>query len=159
MKGYFLAPKSYFYISIDSTNVLKYKGPAKNQVYPEWFELQYADPSRTELVPVEANFRIDWHTLNIIKKDTFVRLGIKHGAKRIPVYHRDVWVDTDPIDIIDLSSLDHIGKQIIKSLRNDVQQLQTENQILNEKLSQKEREIAERYKEMKSQFDAKKNTD
>lgn len=159
MKGYFLAPKSYFYIAIDGTNVLKYKGPAKYQVYPEWFESQYADPSRTELVPVEANFRIDWHTLNIIKKDTLVRLGIKLGTKRIPVYHRDVWVDTDPIDIKDLSSLDHIGKQIIKSLRNDVIQLQTENNILNEKFSQKEREIAERYKEMKSQFDAKKNTD
>ena len=159
MKGYFLAPKSYFYIAIDSTNVLKYKGPAKNQVYPEWFESQYADPSRTELVPVEANFRIDWHTLNIIKKDTLVRLGITLGTKRRPVYHREVWVDTDPIDIKDLSRLDHIGKQIIKSLRNDLIQLQTENNILNEKLSQKEREIDERYKEMKSQFDSKKNTD
>jgi hypothetical protein len=103
---------------------------------------------------VESNFRIDWHTLNIIKKDTLVRLGIKLGVKRIPVYHRDVWIDTDPIDIKDLSGLDHIGKLIIKSLR-----LQTENQILSEKLSQKEREMAERYKEMKSLFDAKKNTD
>ena len=159
MKGYFLAPKCYFYTAIDSTNVLKYKGPAKSQVYPEWFESQFADPSRTELVPVVANFRIDWQSLNIIKKDTLVRLGIKQGTKRIPVYHRDVWVDTDPIDIKDLSCLNHIGKQIIKSLRNVVIHLQTENQILNEKLSQKEREIAERYKEMKSLFDAKKNTD
>lgn len=159
MKGYFLAPKSYFYIAIDGTNVHKFKGPAKNLVNPEWFELQYADPSRTEVVPVEANFRIDWHTLNIIKKETLVRLRIQLGTKRIPVYHRDVWVDTDPIDIKDLSCLDHIGKQIIKSLRNDVIQLQIENDILNEKLSQKEREIAERYKEMKSQFDAKMNTD
>lgn len=159
MKGYFLAPKSYYYYTIDGKNVLKYKGPAKNQVNPEWFELQYADPSRTDQVPVVANFRIDWHTLNIIKKDTLVSLGIKLGTKRIPVYHRDVWVDTEPIDIKDLSCLDHIGKQIIKSLRNDVIQLQKENQILNEKLAQKEREIAEKYKEMKSQFDAKKNTD
>ncbi|KAJ0010595.1 hypothetical protein Pint_32808 [Pistacia integerrima] len=156
MKGYFLAPKSYFYIAKDGTNVLKYKGPAKTQVYPEWFKSQYADPSRTELVPVEANFRIDWHTLNINKKDTLVRLGITLGTKRIPVYHRDVWVDTDPIDINDLSCLDHIGKQIIQFLKNDVIQLQTEKKILNEKLSQKEREIAERYKEM---FDAKKNTE
>lgn len=152
MKGYFLAPKSYFYITIDGKKVLKYKGLAKNLVYPEWFESQYEDPSRTKLVGVEANFRIDWHTLNIIKKDTLVRLGIKQGSKRIPVSHRDVpWVDTDPIDIKDLSSLDHIGIKIIKLLRNDVIQLQTENNILNEKFSQKEREIAERYKEMKSQ--------
>lgn len=26
MKGYFLAPKSYFYTAIEGTNVLKYKG-------------------------------------------------------------------------------------------------------------------------------------
>ena len=120
----------------------------RDQVYPEWFELQYADPSRTELVSVEANFRIDWHTLNIIKKDTLVRLGIKQETKRIPVYHRDVWVDTDPIDINDLSSLIHIVKERIKSLRNDVIQLQTEH-------SQWEL----RRKEMKLQFDAKAEGD
>lgn len=154
-KGYFLAPKSYFYIPIEGTPVMKHKGPAKNQVHPEWFESQYADPSRTELVPVIANFRIVWRTLNIIKKETLVRLGIKLGSKRIPVYHRDAWVDTDPIDIKDLSNLDHIGQKIIQLLRNDVIQLQTENNILNEKLSQKEREIAERYKEMKSQEEEK----
>lgn len=159
MKGYFLAPKSDFDTAIDGTPVLRYKGPAKNQVNPEWFESQYADPSRTEQVPVNANFRIDWPTLTIIKKDTLVRLGIKLGSKRIPVYHRDVWVDTDPIDVKDLSSLDNIGKRIIKKLRNDLILLETENNILNEKLSQKEREIAERYKEMKSQFDANQNTD
>lgn len=155
LKGYFLAPKSYCYSTKDSTNVIKFKGPAKNQVNPEWFVSQYADPSRTEQVLVEANFRIDWHTLNIIKKETLVRLGIKQGTKRIPVYHGDVWEGTDPIDIKDLSCLDHISKQIIKSLSNELIQLKTE--ILNDKLSQKEREIAERYKEMKS--DASKNTD
>lgn len=147
MKGYFLAPKSYFYIAIDGTNVLKYKGPAKKMVSPKWFESQYADPSRTEQVQVKANFRIGWHTLNIIKKETLVRLGIKLETKRIAVYHRDVWVDTDPIDVKDLSCLDHIGKQIIKSLRNDLILLQNENKILNQLLSQKEREIEERYKE------------
>lgn len=159
LKGYFLAPKAYFYTALDSTNVLKYKGPAKNQVYPEWFELQYADPSRTELVPVKADFRIDWHTLNIIKKDTIVKLGIKLGTKRIPVYHGDAWVDTDPIDIKDLSFLDHVGKEIIKSLRNYVIQLQIENRTLNEKFSIIERGIADRYKEIKYPFDAKKITD
>lgn len=116
-------------------------------VSPKWFESQYADPSRTEQVQVKANFRIDWHTLNIIKKETLVRLGIKLETKRIAVYHRDVWVDTDPIDVKDLSCLDHIGKQIIKSLRNDLILLQNENKILNQLLSQKEREIEERYKE------------
>lgn len=95
MKGYFLAPKSKRLTTLARSNILKYKGPAKNQVNQEWFESQYADPSRTKQVPVEANFRIDWHTLNIIKKDTMVRVGLQLGTKRIPVYHRDVWVDTD----------------------------------------------------------------
>lgn len=158
LKGYFLAPKSYYYETKDK-EVLKFKGPARSQVNPEWFESQYADPTRTEQVQVKANFRIDWRTLNIFKKDSLVRIGVKMGEKRIPVYHRDAWVDTDPLDIKDLSCLDHIGKQIIKSLRNDVIQLQTENHILIEKLSQRERDIAERYKEMKSQFYENNNTD
>jgi F0F1-type ATP synthase gamma subunit len=38
-------------------------------------------------------------------------------------------------------------------------QLKIENQILHEKLSKKEREFAERDKEMISLFDSKKNTD
>lgn len=60
--------------------VLKYKGPAKNLVSPEWFESQYADPSRTEQVAVEANFRIDWYTLNIIKKE-MSGLGLSRGPR------------------------------------------------------------------------------
>ena len=74
MKGYFLAPKSYFYVTKDGKEVLKYKGPGKTQVTPEWFEEQYADPSRKVMVPVQAKFRIDWSTLDIFKKDILVRL-------------------------------------------------------------------------------------
>lgn len=48
MKGDFLAPKCYYYIAIDETNVLKYKDLRENQVYPEWFESQYAHSSRTK---------------------------------------------------------------------------------------------------------------
>lgn len=100
--------------------MVKYKGPAQTQVYPEWFESQYADPSRTEQVQVSTNFQIDWHTLNIFKKDTLGKLGIQLGTKRMPVYHDDIWVDTVPIEITDtiISCLNHIGKQIINSLRN-----------------------------------------
>ena len=59
-----------------------------------------------------------------------------------------------------MSSLDHIGKQIIKSLRNQIIQLQTENNILQQKLAQKEREIEDRYKEInKLNTDNKINTD
>ena len=158
MKGYFLAPKSYYYTPIGGgPDINKFKGPAKNLVTKEWFKSQYADPSRTILVPVEANFRIDWNKLNIIKKKTMVRLGLQLETKRKIVLNRCVWVDTDPIDIQDLSSLDHKGKQIIKSLGNAIKQLKTVNQILNEKLSKKEREFQEREKERISQFDDKKN--
>lgn len=156
LKGYFLAAKAYFYITIDKNKVLKFKGPAKSLVNPELFMSLFENPSRTEPVLVESDFRIDWTTLNIIKKDTFVKLGIKLGNKRIPVYHGDLWVDTDPIDLKDLSGLDHSGKLIIKSLRNNIIQLQNENTILSEKFSQMEREITERYKEMTS---LKNNTD
>lgn len=152
-KGYFLAPKSYFYSSIEGENVLKYKGPAKNLVMPEWFEKQYKNPSHTEQVSVESQFRIDWHTLNIFKKNSLVTLGLKLGHKRISVYEKDVWVDTDPINIKDLSSLDHIGKSIIEFLRYELIQLQTENKTLNEKLNRKESEITARHKEIKSQLD------
>ncbi|KAF3433475.1 hypothetical protein FNV43_RR24577 [Rhamnella rubrinervis] len=93
---------------------------------------------------------IDWHNLNIIKKETLIRLGIKMGNKRVPVYHRDAWVDTDPIDIKDLSCLDHIGKLIVKLPKNIVRQQMNENLIINLKLYQKKREIDERDKEMKS---------
>jgi len=134
MKGYFLAPKSYYYIPIDGKGVLKYKGPAKNLVYPEWFEAQYADPARTEQVQVSSNFKVDWHSLKIRKKDTFVKIGINLRSKRMPVYHSDLWVDTEPIEVTDLSCLNNVGKLIIQSLRNEVKQLQIENHILKDKL-------------------------
>lgn len=144
VKGYFLAPKAYCYTAIEGKNVLKYKGPAKNLILPEWFEKQYADPSRTEQVTVEANFRIDWHTLHIFKKKTLktlYKLGIKEGSKRVPVYKGDTWVDTDPHDVNDLSCLDHIGMKIIKSLRSEIIHQQIENQFLVEKLTQMEEKL------------------
>ncbi|KAK4422101.1 hypothetical protein Salat_2161100 [Sesamum alatum] len=55
--------------------------------------MKNADPSRTEQVLVSSNFRVDWHTLNIIKKDTLVRIGLKLVSKRMPVYHCDQWKD------------------------------------------------------------------
>ena len=68
-----------------------------------WFISQYADLSRTKQITVESNFRIDWHTLNIAKKDFQVNLGTKVGNKRDPVYdNNNVWVDTHPKDVIDI---------------------------------------------------------
>lgn len=106
-KGYFLAPKCYSLITEEGDNVLKHKGPAKALISHEWFESQYEDPSRTKEVQVSANFRIDWHTLHITKKETLFRLGLKEGNKRKAVYHNDVWVDTEPLAVADLAGQDH----------------------------------------------------
>jgi len=154
LKGYFLAPKSYSYIPMDGNytpmdgnKVTKYKGPGKQMVTPEWFELQYADPSREVNVSITSNFRIDWHTLNILRKESMVSLTIKQGGKRIPIYDKDnIWKDTEPIDIKDLSSLDYMGKLIVNSLRKQISLLQNEKNILISKLS-KEGEKDETLKE------------
>lgn len=140
-KGLFLAPKSYYFDKKDGSQVKKFKGPGKDIVTPEWFEEQYEDPSRSVQVLVEANFRIDWLSLEIIKKDIFYKLGIKLGSKRIPVYDRNQkWVDTDPIDINDLSNIDYNSRKVIKSLSDRVILLENENLI--KKLEERDREIA-----------------
>lgn len=143
-KGYFLAPKSYYYKNEKGNEILKYKGAAKTQISPEWFQSQYADPSRKQQVLVEANFRIQWSTLNIFKKDKLIKIGINLGSKRKPVCHGEVWVDTEPIEVKDLSRVDHIGKRIVQLLRAEVIHLKDENLFLHEKLLKKEKEIAEK---------------
>lgn len=155
-QGYFLAPKSYWYKNEKGKDILKYKGAAKNKITPEWFQSQYADPARKQQVQVEANFRIDWSTLDIYKKDKLIQVGINLDSKRIPVFHGELWVDTEPIDVQDLSRLNNISKKIIMLLRANVTHLKNETLYLNEKLSQmeiaeKEKGIDERDKEMKEE--------
>lgn len=107
-KGIFLAPKSYTLVTDDAGDIIKHKGPAKGLVNYEWFESQYADLSPTKQITVESNFRIDWHTLNIAKKYFQVSLGIQADTKRDPVYDdNNVWVDTQPKDVIDFGGQDY----------------------------------------------------
>lgn len=61
-KGIFLAPKSYKLETPDG-NITKQKGATKDSVTPEWFDSQFADPSRKILTPVESNFRINRENL------------------------------------------------------------------------------------------------
>lgn len=159
MKGYFIAPKAYCYFTKEGAQILKFKGPAKGLVSEELIHKMYENPFHTEKVTVESNFRIDWPSLNVMSRVVPVTIGIQPGKKRKLIDHKgnevddkevDRWVDTAPLEVKDLSSLDHIGKSIIISLRKDLIQLQAENQILNEKLSQREREIEERIKEIPS---------
>jgi hypothetical protein len=142
--GYFLAPKAYYYRNEKGMDTLKYKGLAKKEITPEWFLSQYADPDRTLQVEVEANFRIEWSSLNIFKKDKNVKVGLNQKPKRIKVYEGEYWVDTKPVDVKDLSRLDNISKKLVMLLRADVTHLKNENLSLYEKLYQKEREITEK---------------
>ena len=125
-EGYFLAPKSYALITEDGANVIKHKGLAKGYVSYEWFKEQYKEPSRTELVPVESHFRIHYRTMDISKIETMVRLGIREGTKRVPIYQNKVWVDTEPLEITDLSGLNNAGIVLVKYLTSQVKQLRDE---------------------------------
>ena len=148
VKGFFLAPKAYSYYTLEGSTVKKYKGPAKDKVTPEWFEKQYAEPSRRVQVKVDAKFRIDWESLEIKNKEIIFSLGLKEGSKRLPVYDSNKnWVDTEPIAIHDLSNIDYISRKVISSLSDRV--LHLENERLNEKLEERNREIAK----LKSQIE------
>lgn len=130
-EGFFLAPKTYSYKPMDGGKpVLKFKGPAKGMVYPEWFELQYEDPTRTELVQVTSHFRIDWDTLDIVKKDSLIKLGIRLDSKRKSIFSGERWVDTEPLEVEDSSYLNKIGIQVINALKQQINQLQDENKRL-----------------------------
>ncbi|GJT98025.1 hypothetical protein Tco_1093543 [Tanacetum coccineum] len=126
---------------MEGSTVKKYKGPAKDKVTPEWFEKQYAEPSRRVQVKVDAKFRIDWESLEIKNQEIIFSLGLKEGSKRLPVYDSNKnWVDTEPIAIHDLSNIDYISRKVISSLSDRV--LHLENERLNEKLEERNREIA-----------------
>ncbi|KAG6466678.1 hypothetical protein ZIOFF_075477 [Zingiber officinale] len=103
--GIFLAPKSYILETEENKEIIKYKGPARDLVTAEWFKLQLADLSRTEEIPHSENFRIDWNSFQILKKDTMIKLALPRSKKRAYVYdEQGSWVDTKPVDIIDMGS-------------------------------------------------------
>lgn len=145
-KGYFLAPKCYCYTTEEDgkNHVTKYKGAAKSIIKPEWFEEQYADPYRTISASVTSNFRTNWSDLEVIKKESLITLRLALNSKRKVIIQDQKWIDTDPIEISDLSALNNIGIKIIKALRKQINQLETESHIINSILSQKEDEIADK---------------
>lgn len=141
-EAFFLAPKSYFIRTQESDGLIKQKGLAKNKVNEEWFQSQYADLSRTKRITVESNFRIDWQTLNIAKKDLQVMLGTKVGTKREPVYdNNNVWVDTQPKHVIDF------GGQEITALKFDLKCVQDEYALIMDKHAELQQRFIKNEKE------------
>lgn len=131
-KGIFLAPKSYSILTQEEKSIIKHKGLAKSLVDEEWFESQYADISRTEQIPMESNFIIDWEKLIITKKEKLVNLGIRIDTKRNPVYdNNNLWVDTQPKEVIDYGG----QNQTIEIFK-----LKYECHILKKSLIEKEQE-------------------
>nr|CAD1835880.1 unnamed protein product [Ananas comosus var. bracteatus] len=128
-KGIFLAPKSYMLETVDEQHVIRHKGPAKDLVTSEWFKKQLADPSLTELIPTHVNFRIDWKKFQIGKKDILIKLGLPQSTKRENVYDSEnVWIETRPINVIDLGSKDATTILKYELLRLSVSQSTTEGQ-------------------------------
>nr|QHR86556.1 putative DNA polymerase [Picea sitchensis] len=132
-QGIFLAAKSYsLLLEEDKGHILKQKGPTRSLVSPEWYKLQLENPSLTQQMTLASNFRINWHTLEISKKDTPVVLGIKVDTKRFAVYSEEgVWVSTKPKNVIDFGGQDSTILKI-------------ENKILQEQLDEKEKESAKK---------------
>ncbi|KAK2995386.1 hypothetical protein RJ640_029018 [Escallonia rubra] len=146
-KGLFLAPKSYSFETQEGGQILKHKGLAKSLVDETWFELQYADMSRTIQTSLYNNFRINWETLNICKKEINVKLGIRAGTKRLPVYDNDRWVGTEPLEVTDYAGQENrIHKYEVKLLKDEnIRLLEQLNRVM-ELLSDKEKESLEKYR-------------
>ncbi|XP_073313483.1 DNA polymerase-like [Primulina huaijiensis] len=119
-RGIFLAPKSYMLEIEDERHIIKHKGPAKDLVTSEWFVRQLADLSQTEKIPTDANFRIDWKRLQIVKKELILNLGLPRSTKRENIYEsNNVWIDTRPKEVIDLGTKDATTIFKYELLRNN----------------------------------------
>lgn len=82
----------------DSVN--KFKGPAKRHATSEWFESQYADPSRIQEVEVENLFRVIWPKTEVRVERITYKMGLKPETRRALVYNKHgAWVDTKPLNI------------------------------------------------------------
>lgn len=138
-KGIFLAPKSYNITTQDGKCITKHKGLAKSLVDRDWFESQYLNISRILETTVSSNFRIEWETLNIIKKETLVKLSININTKRTPIFINNVLVDTEPKEVIEYGEYYYII-QIFKfkyenlSKDKELSELKREISILKEKI-------------------------
>ena len=108
LKGYFLAPKTYTLLTQEKGKIIKHKGAGKGSVDFEWFEKQLADPTLERIVKVESPFKIDWQNLLIKQKNWDVTLKTKTDTKRKPFYVNNVWVDSKPKNVYDITGYENL---------------------------------------------------
>lgn len=151
-KGIFLAPKTYYLVTDKGSEVLKHKGQARDFATPEWFVSQYADVTRTESITADANFRINWNTLDIAKKEIHVNLGIQLNAKRLNLYdEKGLWVGTCPKEVVDLSYEEPIilryemacKDKIIEELKHVIEKITKKEQQSEDKFTKMEQQSEE----------------
>ena len=166
-KAYFIATKSYYFIDEKGYPLIKHKGPAKDHIEAEWFQEVYKDPTKKEIVPFEANFRIDWKDLSVKRIKTVVNFGIKHGAKRTPVFKNGQWIDSNPIHRSDLVCIDpYISQKIRDSLKEKIEEQANQIIKLQEKINkldmlllEKDRKLIEERKDRDRDTERKGNRD
>lgn len=148
LMGYFLAPKCYCYSTEESEGtmkVIKFKGAGKSVITPEWFSEQYANPSRSLTETVTHSFRPNWKELEVERKDSPITLRTVQNTKRVFLFNKNQeWVGSDPLYINDLSSLNYIGIKVIQKYKMINSLLESENSALSQKISQLERDRAQR---------------
>jgi len=116
LEGYFLAPQCYCFTTEESEGikkVFKFKGAGRSVITPEWFEEQYANPSKTISEKVTFHFRPDWKELEVQMKDSTTTLRTIGNIKRKSLLDESgKCVGTDPLDINDLSCLNNISTKV-----------------------------------------------
>lgn len=153
-KGVFLAPKSYK-LEIPDGYITKQKGATKDLVTPEWFDSQYADPSRKIQRPVESNFRIDKEKLTIFKKESLFYLGVSTNKREFIFDDNNNWVGTAPIVVKDIS--DYNKKRLleykIKCLQDDDVKHREHLAVKDRVIANLKSHLARKLKNVKNQSD------
>ena len=54
----------------DHNKIIKHRGPAKDLVSSVWFDDILSDTYEKDQITKSSSFQINWHNLNIMKKET-----------------------------------------------------------------------------------------
>lgn len=95
-RAVFLAPKSYLLVDENDNKIIKFKGPAKNLITPEFFDSILLDSSSTLEVWTANFFRIVWKNLSIIRKEYLLTLGLPNSNKREKIFNKNNYWILDP---------------------------------------------------------------